>query len=786
MGLDDYNAKRRFTRTPEPFGARGTSDPDNLRFVIQHHFASREHFDLRLEIGGVLASWAVPEGPSLDPAHKRLAVRTEDHPLSYGDFEGIIPADEYGGGVMLIWDRGTWVPVPEDPAEALEAGELKFRLSGDRLGGGWMLKKLPKGDKEWLLIKERDTFVVKGFTLPEPEVPDFAPPEAAGVAAPLPKAASPQLPSAVDAPPEGAGWLHEIKYDGYRTLARVEGGGVRFITRQGLDWTTRYGVLAERVAALDCETAMIDGEVCVADARGATSLEMLQLALTEGRDHDLIFYAFDLLHLDGRDLTKVPLIDRKALLRRLVPADPLSRVQYSDHVTGGGKALFSQVVRIGLEGVVSKQAGTPYRQTRTQTWVKAKRFDVGQFEVIGFTTKSSARHIASLILAEDDGDGLRHVGRAGSGLSLDETRALHQTLSAIETETAPVPVPKTANAHFIPLGAYTAEISYRGRTKTGSIRHAAILDVRAVAETAPAEPRSRLITDRDLASIRLTNPDRLYEGTDTTKLDVALYYARVGEWMLPELLKRPVTMIRAPGPDLSKVYYQRHGFSGLPDGVETVGDTRDEEFLVIRDAKGFLGLPQFGVIEFHPWDCTVDDLDHPDRMTIDLDPGEGVDWPTVIAGAGTVRTLLAEAGLTGFVRTTGGAGLHVVVPLEPVATWDEVQTFLKALAATLTRETRLFIDTPTKSKRSGRIFADVGRTRFGASAAGSYSLRAKSGFGVALPLLWQDLHAGTPPSAYHRKNAANLIEKRPADPWADFDVNRGTITATARKRVGLR
>ncbi len=783
--LDDYNARRRFMRTPEPFGAMGETDAEALRFVVQRHEAKRLHFDLRLEWGGVLRSWAVPEGPSLDPAHKRFAIATEDHPLNYLGFEGVIPDGEYGAGTLRLWDAGTWVPIDADIAAAFEAGELKFRLAGVRLTGGFMLKRLPKGDREWLLIKERDKAVVKNF---EPEVPKpkrFAKPKPAGTAAKLPKKISPMLPSPVDSPPEIEGWLHEIKFDGYRTLVRKEGDNVRFFTRQGLDWTERYQALIPNIAELDCETAIIDGEVAVQDARGATSLEQLQQALSEGRDHDLVFYAFDLIHLNNLDLSGLSLIERKNWLRRLVPSDEMSRIQFSDHVEGDGRKLFAQACRLGLEGVVSKQRTSKYRQERSKSWLKAKRFDVANFAVIGFTTKSSSRHVASIILAEDTGE-LTYVGRAGTGLSLDETRALFQELSELEVPKASITVPKTPNAHFIKPGQFEAEISYRGRTTKNIIRQAAILDVRQIGAKKPVPRRARLITDRDLANIRLTNPDRSYDG-ETSKLDVALWYAKAGEWMLPHLMNRPVTLIRCQGADLSGTYYQRHGFSGLPDGVETMGDTRDEEFLVIREPRGFLGLPQFGVMEFHPWDCTVSDLDHPDRLTIDLDPGEGVDWATVVSAATAVRERLKAQNMPSFVRMTGGAGVHVVVPLSGKDDWKAAKTYQKAFSKTMAGDMpRLFTDKVSKATRKGRIYLDTNRTSFGTSAVASYSLRAREGFPAAMPLVWQDLNANLPPSEFFRKKALKRLEKMVADPWEGFDDARSEITLQALKEVGLK
>lgn len=777
-------------RTPEPFGHVGTSDTDALRFLVNHHAAKRAHYDLRLEWNGVLLSWAVPEGPSLDPKNKRLAIRTEDHPLDYLSFEGAIPEDEYGAGALRIWDTGTWVPVDDDPESAFGAGEVKFRLAGARLTGGWMLKKLPDEEKPWLLIKERDPSVVKGHEIdPAPLNPRrLSRPRPPGKVGDLPKRWSPQLPSPVDSPPEFKGWVHEIKFDGYRTIIRKDGDAVKFLTRQGLDWTERYTALIPHVQALDCQNAIIDGEVAVQDARGATSLELLQEALSANRDEDLIFYAFDLVHLDGRDLTDAPLIARKAQLRRLVPADPMCRVQYSDHVETDGRALFAQACRLGLEGVVSKDGKAPYRQTRTKTWLKAKRFDVATLAIIGFTTKASSRHVASIILAEDTDKGLTYVGRAGTGLSLDETRELYKTLKPLTLDKSPIPVPKTPNAHFIESGQFTAETSYRGRTTKNIIRQAAILGITSSRPTREAPKRKRLITDRDLANIRLTNPDReMFEGSGTTKLDIALFYARAGDAMLPHLLNRPVTLVRCSTGKEKDCFYQRHGFSGLPDGVETMGDTRDEEFLVIKSPKGFLGLPQFGVIEFHPWDCTVADLDHPDRLTIDLDPGEGVTWPTVVSAAGIVRERLTALGLPSFVRMTGGSGVHLVVPLYGSNDWDEAKRFLKALAKALAADNaRLFTANVSKSARKSRIYIDVNRTQFGTSAVASFSLRARPSFPVAMPLSWHDLSANSPPTEFLRKNALIQLEKSAAQPWSDFDAARVPITDTAKRGVGLK
>ncbi|MEM7058511.1 MAG: DNA ligase D [Pseudomonadota bacterium] len=781
--LRQYRSKRRFTQTPEPFGAEAVSDPEALCFVLQHHAAKRVHFDLRLELDGVLKSWAVPEGPSTEPAERRLAIATEDHPLDYAEFEGEIPDGQYGAGVLRTVDQGAWVPLG-DPGADLEKGELKFRLSGRQLSGGWMLKKLPGDKADWLLIKERDQGVGAEIKLPQGK-PAKAP-ALPGKPGPLPKKLKPQLPTSAEVAPEGDAWVHEIKYDGYRTIVRIEDGQVRMFTRQGLDWTERYQALVPHFQDLDCSAAMIDGEVVAQDARGATSLDLLQETLSAGHDHELVFYAFDLIHLDGQDLSSEPLLTRKALLRRLIPDEETTRVQYSDHLETEGRDLFAQICRMGLEGIVSKSKTARYQETRTKTWLKVKRFDIGTFTVIGFTTKASASHAASLILAEDV-DGLSYVGRAGSGLSNEIARDLYNDLS---TRTIPKPVvevPKIDNPHWIEPGPLTAEISFRGRSTKGVLKQPAVI---GITNTAPKKtaPRRKLITDRDLANIRLTNPDReMFEGSGVTKLDVALYFARVGDAMLPDLLNRPVTLIRCSTGKIEDCFYQRHGFSGLPDGVETMGDRRDDEFLVIKDPRGFLGLPQFGVLEFHPWDCTIEDLGHPDRMTLDLDPGDGISWGVLASAAEDLRDRLATLDLSAFVRTTGGNGLHLVVPLEQSQPWDQVKVFLKGFAKATARDApRLFTDNVQMPHRKGRIYLDVNRTGFGASAVASYSLRARDGFPVAMPVSWEALKPKATRIEFNRISAVNLVEDNGADAWIEMENYRSAISQKALRAVGVR
>ncbi len=787
--LADYNARRNFMRTPEPFGAVGRSDPDHLRFVIQQHFSARAHFDLRLEWKGVLMSWAVPEGPSIRTKDRRLAVRTEDHPLDYADFAGVIPEGEYGAGEMTVWDQGIWVPVTEPVEEALAAGELKFRLAGQKLRGGWTLVKLPKGEKDWLWIKERDAGAGTSDIQQDAPDPVLRPKRRTrpGKRAPMPNMVKPMLATAQPAPPEGDDWLHELKYDGYRTLLWQDGDTVRATTRNGHDWTGKYGSIVDAASRLDCKTAIVDGEIVVQDARGASSFAMLQRALADSDDASLIFYGFDLLYLDGRDLTGAPLHARKELLRRLIPVDPSSRLQFSDHSVGNGRAFFAQACRLGLEGIVSKRRDTPYRQSRSTNWIKAKRYDVGRFAVVGFTTKASARHVASLMLAEEGT--LAYLGRASSGLSNEWAAKLFDSLGARATEKSPVDAPLPSGGTWIAPGQVVAEVTFRGRTDSGALRQPSLLAVR---ETTPAgaQPvrRRRLMTDRDLAAVQLTNPDReVFKGSGTTKLDIALYYARVGDVMLPHILHRPVTLIRCTTGKLEDCFYQRHAMLGLPEGVEAIKDTRSKEFLVIRNARGLLGLTQFGAIEFHPWDCRADRLDRPDRFTVDLDPDEALPWSAVASAAFDIRDRLTSVGLSPFVRTTGGKGLHIVVPLERRQGWVEVRAYLRALAQALAADApRQFVTTSQKAARKGRIFIDMGRTQRGSSATASYSLRARPDFPAAVPLNWTELQHFTNRPIFDRKSAVFRVEQTIGDPWEDLNAAHATISSAARRDVGLK
>ncbi len=811
-GLTAYRAKRRFAETPEPKG--GADAGGEPIYVIQKHHARRMHYDLRLEIGGTLKSWAVPEGPCLDPKVRRFAKLVEDHPLEYAAFEGRIPKGNYGAGTVIVWDRGTFVTL-SDPEEALAAGELKFRLVGEKLTGGWTLVRLPDDPSNWLLIKERDpaarplaeydvlveapNSVVSGRPVDEPPPPPqpLAPRKVAArikgaVAKPMPAKWKPQLCDSAEAPPKTPGWIHEIKYDGYRTLVFFEAGKARLITRNGLDWTARYGRLAKAFEKLPCQSAVLDGEVVVQDARGVSSLDLLEQALSAGDTHAMTYFAFDLPYLDGYDLSAARLLDRKAALEGLIAPliDETSPIQFSQHIEGDAEALFMQASRLGLEGIISKKADARYVQSRSAAWVKVKRVDVDTFVVIGFM--SNLPNTASSLLIADERDGeLTYCGRVGSGIGEAKARELYAQLAKVERDTPVTAVPKTPGAHWVQPN-FTAEVGYRTRSAQNAPRAPVLLSFAPRKRAKPVKSlKPKLVSDRDLAAITLTNPEReIFPGSGVTKLDLALYYARVGDWALPELLRRPLTMIRCPTGLMKDCFYQRHAFAGLPPGIETI-DLADEggraAFITVTEPRGYLSLPQFGAVELHLWGCRIDDPEHPDRLVVDLDPDEALPWARVCDGAELVRERLERMGLAAFLRTTGGKGLHVVTALEAGHDWPTVKGFAEALARAMAGDApQLFTAISNKAQRKGRIYLDYLRNARGASAIASYSLRARPTFPAAAPIFWDEARTLSGGGAFNRLNIVKRLETLAADPWNELLSSRGRITAKMRRDVGMK
>ncbi len=820
--LERYRAKRDFQKTAEPPG--GEVAPGTSVFVVQKHAARRLHYDLRLQFGDTLKSWAVPQGPSLDPKIRRLAVHTEDHPLEYADFEKPIPKGQYGAGAMIVWDRGSWIPMGDREAD-YRNGTLKFRLSGEKLGGGWMLVRLKPKDGEradnWLLIKERDPYARPGQgdqlleerpesvlsgrrveQLLEDDEPSAPAPKRqarpvrpatlpGAVKAPLPDQVRPQLATPAARVPDGEEWLHEIKLDGYRTLARLEAGAVRLLTRTGQDWTERYGLLAKAFAALPCKQALVDGEIVVQDANGIASFAALQDALAEGRTHELICFAFDLLHLDGYDLTAVPLLERKRALAALLEpvVSPTTALQLSEHVQGNGRAFFEQASRLGLEGVISKRADSSYQQVRTRSWLKVKCRLSEEFPIVGYSPSDVAGGIGALLLADPQDGGLRYVGRVGTGFSMSEMKRLHARLDALRTRQPPVALPAEEKRKGIVWvrPALIAEVEYGNRTADGILRHAVYKGLRAdkvedeEPATTPRSPpvqaeRKQYVTDADLAQIWVTNPDRAMFGAGgPTKLELALYYARVGDWMLPELIRRPVSLVRCPLGRIQDCFFQRHAHAGMPDALRTIALTEEgkkekADYLYVEDARGLLSLAQFGTIEFHSWGCRVDQPERPDRLVFDLDPDESLPWREVVDAAFEVRDALAAQGLAPFLKTTGGKGLHLVVPIQRRRSWDEVTRFCESFARQMAAAApRRFTANMAKAQRRGRVYLDYLRNQRSATAVAAYSLRARPGVPASTPLAWDELRQLDDPADLNYASVPERLASGLVDPWAGIE-----------------
>jgi bifunctional non-homologous end joining protein LigD len=811
MALETYHRKRDFQKTPEPRGSARKSPPGHS-FVIQKHAARRLHYDFRLEMDGVLKSWAITRGPSLVPSEKRLAVHVEDHPLDYGDFEGTIPRGEYGGGTVIVWDRGTWKPIG-DARNGLAKGHLEFELDGEKLAGRWHLVRMAKKPRDkrdnWLLIKSEDDHTRTGddpdILAERPEsvktgrlieevageepgwssktgrIEKTAPAPKGSRAAKMPGFVPPQLATLKPHAPTASGWVHEIKFDGYRLQARLENGKVRLLTRTGLDWTERFGkAVPAALAALPARQAIIDGELVVEGSGGASSFAALQADLSAGRTDRFVFYAFDLLYLDGLDMRGVGLTDRKAALERLLENAP-EALRYSGHFEEDGDLVLRHACRLSLEGVVSKRAGSAYHSGRNKDWIKSKCADRQEFVIGGYVPSStSEKAIGSLVLGLFEDGKLRHAGRVGTGFSRIVAEDLYRRLHAIERQTSPFAGRLDATARrgvrFV-KPELVAEVEFRTWTSDGLLRHAAF---RGLREDKPAkevvregDTADRQEGPRKMSRVTLTHPDRVYwKDAGVTKEGLASYYTQVWRFMAPHIVSRPLALLRCPDGTAGQCFFQKHGWKGMSSEILTVVDPQDENhdtLIAIDSLDGLIGLVQGAALEIHPWQSSLDDLERPDQMVMDLDPGEGVKWTTMLDAAREVRRRLKEAGLESFVKTTGGKGLHVVAPLKPKAGWDEVKAFARAVADAMEADDPdRFIARATKTERRGRIFVDYLRNGRNNTAIAPYSTRARAGATVAMPLSWDELDPAIESGHFTVANAMARLDNLPADPWADF------------------
>ncbi|MGV3482902.1 MAG: DNA ligase D [Planctomycetaceae bacterium] len=900
MSLLEYQRKRDFRRTPEPKAkvAKGKG----WSFVIQKHAASHLHYDFRLELDGVLKSWAVPKGPSLDPKVKRLAMHVEDHPVKYGQFEGIIPEGEYGGGTVMLWDRGTWEPVG-DPHEGYRAGRLKFQLHGEKLQGGWMLVRTSRSTSgkgnEWLLFKECDemakaagsvdivddqplsvasgrdldqiasdrdnvwgavqsngaatkakppnakkavmankTFVSKraasskkaavkkssSRSLPKPSALEGA------VRGPMPRQVDAKLATLATNAPEGDEWFHEIKFDGYRMLCRIDKGRATFASRNHKSWTKQLQTLADACAKIPVKQAILDGEVVVFKADGTTDFQSLQNAFSEGRVNELVYCVFDLLYCDGIDLQKVALEDRKALLEKLLPtASAPGPLRYSEHFVGNGPKVFKQSSKLGLEGIISKRRDRPYSAGRSLDWLKVKHSHREEFVIGGFTDPGAREGFGALLLGYHNADHeFVYAGKVGTGFSDALLKQLRSQLNALSQQESPFSdlrgkTGDARGAHWV-HPQLVAQVSFSEWTRDGHLRHPSFLGLRddkpakavirdkaleaselkakskrtsqvarsktqAVDKTPKFIPSATHKSEGLLAGVRLTSPEKvLFSDGEITKLDLAQYYLSIADWILPHVANRPLSLVRCPEGAEKECFFQKHPGVGTPKTfrlipVKEKSTTRN--YLLVDTADDLVSLAQIGALEIHVWGSKADKLESPDRLIFDLDPDPSVKWPRVVESAHQIRAFLDDLGLRSFVKTTGGKGLHIVIPLQRRHDWDEVKAFSKQVAEIIEQaDPQRYTCNMSKAARGGKIFIDYHRNGRSATAIAAYSTRAKAGATVSVPLSWEELTPDIRSDSFTIQNLPERLRKLKKDPWAEVGDVRQSLTQTIRKRLG--
>ena len=880
MALELYNKKRNFGITPEPKGRVVKRKAKGLMFVIQKHRASHLHYDFRLELNGVLLSWAVPKGPSLDTSVRRLAMHVEDHPIEYGDFEGTIPPKQYGAGTVMVWDRGVWIP-RGDPVKDYKQGRLKFNLQGEKLGGGWMLVRGSAngkyGENAWFLIKEKDEYakpesagaiveeepdsVASGRSLDEiaadadrvwhsnksvaenvaqgsvktKKAPALNLARVAGaIKREMPDLMEPELATLVKQPPPGDEWVHELKLDGYRMLCRIENGVARFISRSGRDWTASFPSIARSPTRLPVKTAWLDGEVVVMDGEGRTSFQALQNVLANTQATGLHYVAFDLMHLNGYDLTQAPLTERKRLLESLLASAPAG-LRYSNHIAGSGEEFFRQACKLKLEGMIAKRAQSTYQSGRTRDWLKVKCGRRQEMVIGGYTDAQGTRSgFGALLLGVYEPDGtLRYSGKVGTGFNDATLKRLHKQLAALEIETAPFSNPprgyEAKGAHWV-QPQLVAEVEFTEWTNEGTLRHPsfqglradkqakdvvrerpAALDADEKSEAPPEEGESKVKAPSKtakhatrtakrsqasspvgtVAGVKLSNPDKvLYPEAGLTKCDLARYYEQIGEWILPHLRNRPLTLVRCPNGWNKQCFYQKHPDAKVNPLIERV--TVEESngptlYMMANSVPAIVALLQMGALELHPFGSSAPKLHCPDRIIFDFDPDDSISWTALVEAVHLLKTLLEELVLKPFIKTTGGKGLHVVIPIKPSFGWDEIKPFTKAIAELLEHSfPDRFVSNMSKAKRRGKIFVDYLRNGEGATAIAAYSLRAREGAPVATPIEWEELAQDVRRDYFNVRNVPERLQRMKRDPWADFFTIKQSVTRAMMKKVGLR
>lgn len=833
MKLATYKKKRNFKKTPEPSG-RVSSKQKHL-YIIQKHAASHLHYDFRLEMNGVLLSWAIPKGPSLDPGIKRLAVHVEDHPVEYGSFEGIIPQGEYGGGTVMLWDKGKWIPEDDDPEAAYKKGHLRFSLKAKKLNGRWSLIRFKKDDKSWFLIKSKDKYarlesefdvteeepnsVVSGFDLDEitdnykniwskkglvkaPKKLNTSKKKANKIQIKFdlaknkfPTIISAQLATLVDKPPKGNDWLHEIKFDGYRILAFKKNQLVTLLSRNNKEWTRHFANIEKELKRYFSVDIVLDGEIVLLDENQHSNFQLLQNALHANEAKPFVYYIFDLLYYDKYNLMAVPLIDRKNILQKLLQNSSESILRYSDHIVGHGEKIFKKVCAMSLEGIVSKKLDSHYHEKRTRDWLKIKCVKRQEFVIGGYSLPGGSRkYFGSLFLGYYDQKGnLIFCGNVGTGFNQASLKLIYQKLQKQISRTNPFTTrpPGVTTAIWVkPI--LVAEVEFSEWTKEGILRHPSFKGLR---EDKPAKTIARemkkevnkmtkskksvLIGDGVELPFRLTNPNKLlYPEDNITKLDIAKYYDEIQEWILPYIVNRPLTLVRCPG-GYKECFYQKHVNKSTPDAIHGIKIKEKDSVkncIYIKDRDGLMALVQMATLEIHPWGCRIEEVEYPDMIIIDLDPAHDVPWRKVVAAAKLIKQQLTKYKLKSFVKTTGGKGLHVVVPIQPEYKWDIVKKFTRLFVEYIVaKHPNEYVSNMSKAKRSGKIYIDYLRNQRGATAVAPYSTRARPEATVSVPLAWRELTDKREDTYYTIDTVLLRLKKLKKDPWADFFTTKQSL-----------
>lgn len=751
--LSTYQKKRNFKKTSEPSGGRSPKKSSKLIFVVQEHHARRLHYDFRLEYEGVLKSWAVPKGPSLNPKDKRLAVQTEDHPIEYAKFHGRIPEGEYGAGEVFIWDKGTWESESEDPGAALKKGELKFKLHGKKLNGSFVLVRTKFGKDQnknnWLLIKHKE----ENHSMKQDPWPGFIPP---------------QLPRLVTTvPEEGGNWIHEMKYDGYRIQGHVQNSVGNLFTRNGLNWSNAFPHILDSLEKIEAQDAIFDGEIVALDEEGRSHFQKLQNTLKSKNDKSLIYYIFDLLYLNGEDLRSKSLIERKEMLKKLIPKNS-KFIKFSDHITEKGNDFYAVSCEHKLEGVVSKLSDSPYRSGRNDLWVKTKCSQRQEFVIGGWTDPQGGRTgLGALLLGIYEKGKLRYAGKVGTGFSSKLLNEIKSSLKKIEQTSSPFDVnaPKGKGIHWV-KPEKICEVSFGNWTEEGILRTPVFQGMRE--DKGPKEihkEKAKVLKLREVSS-----PEKvLFKKEKITKEMVADYYEKVSKVMLPYVKDRPLSLVRCPQGSEGTCFFQKHISGKIPDSFHTflVKEEKGEgTYLAINSASGLRELVQLNAFELHTWNCHYQDYLRPDQIVMDFDPGPGVPWKDVKEAAFELRDMLNELGLKSFVKVTGGKGLHVHIPVAPTYDWEQIKVFAQTLAIQMVAQNpKKYVANMAKNKRVKKIFIDYLRNGYGATAVVPYSLRAKPISAVALPITWTELKKIKSSDEFTLAKALKKIKSRKKDPW---------------------